>query len=102
MIPDTNNQGRAFSVPKNAAFSSNVWNAPCCVGRIVSCHYIEDSKQIKKRTPNLDEVSMNLSCTFSKSRRDVWTISDLRIVTTRFLVPGIEPLSIRKSLLTIP
>jgi len=34
----------------------------------------------------LDDVSNNLSCTFSRSRREVCTISDLRRVITRFLV----------------
>lgn len=53
-------------------------------------------------TPNFEEVSMNLRVTFSRSRRDVWTISDLRSVITRFLVPGMEPLSITKSFFTIP
>jgi hypothetical protein len=62
----------------------------------------EEHKQMKparkiyrRRTPNFDEVSMNLSVTFSRSRREVWTMSDLRMVTTRFFVPGMEPLSIR-------
>ena len=53
-------------------------------------------------TPNFDEVSMNLSCTCSRSRREVWTMSDLRRVMTRFLVPGMHPLRRRKSFLTIP
>src|SRR6266550_3330471 len=53
-------------------------------------------------TPNFDDVSMNLSWTFSRSRRDVCTINDFRIVITRFFVPGIEPFNMRKSFLTIP
>lgn len=53
-------------------------------------------------TPNFEDVSMNLSWTFSKSLRDVWTMRDFRIVITRFLVPGIDPLRTRKSFLTIP
>ena len=45
---------------------------------------------------------MNLSWTFSKSRREVCTIKLLRMVNTRFLVPGTLPLSIKKSFFTIP
>lgn len=51
---------------------------------------------------HLDEVSMNLRLTFSRCVREVWTWSDLRRVSARFLVPTVAPLTIRKSFLMMP
>lgn len=38
---------------------------------------------------------MNLRLIFSRSRREVWVMSDLRSVMTRFLVPGQHPYASR-------
>src|SRR5579862_6039695 len=67
--------------PTNAFFSAGVWYAPW---------------------PNLDDVSIHLSSTFSNAFRLVCTNMDFRRVMIRFLTPGTEPFRMIKSFFTSP